>query len=549
MIALAKRRHDGRELYPGVALACDGRPDLAGLPFRHGLDALLNREQAEALNGMSRQLRTTIQMTIRDARDPRPDVDVLHRLLTGESRPGGFGSGAGFHLHGDRTWTTAEAVPCIQQILQAESRDIRRVSVALLQRVAAPEATEALVQWAVFDTDAGNRAAALPALRSRDRHEVIRLLTCALRYPWPRTCEHAAEALVALDGVEAIPLLAAMYTLPNPDAPVRLGLTDPPVTKPKLDPVSPVILDELERHIVATKHLDASSRRTAATALGQFLEHGNVTVRRKASQALAEMGPDAEPAAKALREVLDDPDEDVRCAAAKVLDELAEVAAAKRASEVNRALKELIPELKAREPEDRIKDLLKIGAFGPEAAAAGEHIIEAMSDKVQAVHEAAANTLAHVAPRLHGPVSAILGGTNPRDGIQQLGELGSEAAMAVPLLLRCNANPALWGGGTGKLKDHHEDLFPVIAKIAPMDQRFAAAVLASIATPNPRGDRLLGERRLAGIAQLKVIQATAAEKVAALIAAPTTAWLRSTSSRPCKVLAQTRRSPCRSFRN
>ena len=41
------------------------------------------------------------------------------------------------------------------------------MSCELLGQVEVAEATQALVQWAVFDTD--NRAAAVAALKSRDR--------------------------------------------------------------------------------------------------------------------------------------------------------------------------------------------------------------------------------------------------------------------------------------------------------------------------------------------------------------------------------------------
>jgi hypothetical protein len=100
-----------------------------------------------------------------------------------------------------------------------------------------------------------------------------------------------------------------------------------------------------------------------------------------------------------------------------------------------------------------------------------------------------------------------------------LGELGSDAAITVPLLLYLNGNPALWVTGKPKTGKYHEDLLPTIAKIAPKDKRFATAVLGAIMLPNPRGDRALRERRVAALAQLNVIAATTGEKVEALVAA------------------------------
>ncbi len=192
--------------YPGPMTAARKREDLSGLPFRYGVDAVLFKTQAEALDALSRRLRQTIQKCIEPA-DPRPDPDKLYEaLLSGDE--GVFRS---------RKWVSAEAVPCIQQMLQAEREDIRRMSVELLRGIEAPSATEALVRWAVFDVAPANRAAAVDALKSRDPRICMPLLLTYMRYPWPRAAEHAAEALVALQFQAAVPALAAMLPLPSPE--------------------------------------------------------------------------------------------------------------------------------------------------------------------------------------------------------------------------------------------------------------------------------------------------------------------------------------------
>jgi len=129
LIALAKRLKANGEPYPGAAVACEGRADLAGLPFRIGLDATLALDKAQAMNALSKQLRETVQRSVNNLNDPRPDTDRLHAMLTGDAA-----RGRGFHLHGERTWATAEAVPCIQQMLQPENREVRRMSCELLRR-------------------------------------------------------------------------------------------------------------------------------------------------------------------------------------------------------------------------------------------------------------------------------------------------------------------------------------------------------------------------------------------------------------------------------
>jgi hypothetical protein len=214
---LAKELKKKNLIYSGTVLAAGGRPDLAGLPFRMGLEAVLVREKAQAMNSLSKQLRASVQSCIPSADDPRPNTDELFSTLISEKK-------GNFRNRDKQQWNRAEAVPCVVQMLQAENQEVRRMSCELLRKLDAREATEALTKWAVFDTDAGNRAAAVDALRQRNRKEVSELLARHLQYPWPQAVEHACEALVALNGQEAIPELARIYGQKDPDAPFRVEL-------------------------------------------------------------------------------------------------------------------------------------------------------------------------------------------------------------------------------------------------------------------------------------------------------------------------------------
>lgn len=217
LYALGITRRSTGGVYPGPAVAAKGRDDLAGLAFKLGPAAVLFKDKAEALDALSKRLRAEIQKCIpADKSDPRPDPDKLHAALIADGADG--------------QWAKPEAVPCVQQMLQAEGRDVRRISVQLLRDIPDAAATDALVKWAVFDLDPANRAAAVEALRARDRAAVIAKLLVLVRYPWARAAEHAAEALVALDAKEAVPDLAAVLPLPAPDAPAASGL--PNETRP-----------------------------------------------------------------------------------------------------------------------------------------------------------------------------------------------------------------------------------------------------------------------------------------------------------------------------
>lgn len=200
-------------VYPGPMYAARSRADLAGLPFHMGAGAALFKENAENLSVLSKQLREVVQNCIPAGNtDPRPDPAKLFAAL--------LGKGEGLAL--TKRWATAEAVPCIQQMLQADGTAVRRMSVELLRQIDSAAATDALVRWAVCDLDAANRAAAVDALKARDRATVTALLLKWMRHPWPRAAEHAAEALVALECKSAVPDLAAMLVLPDPDAPVSI---------------------------------------------------------------------------------------------------------------------------------------------------------------------------------------------------------------------------------------------------------------------------------------------------------------------------------------
>jgi hypothetical protein len=331
---------------------------------------------------------------------------------------------------------------------------------------------------------------------------------------------------------------------------------------------------ELDAAVRAARGPVPAARLEAAVALGRFVGRTDPALRRRAMLALSELGGDAEPALDVARAATADPDEVVQLFARRALANI-------DAAEVKR--KELVAlagQLKAKEPEDRIKALNKIGAYGKDAAPVGDAVIDALRDKEKTVRDAAAEALARfhpdaktialcvtglqarepkarietldqigalgaeakgvseylieamldngpgvqaaafkamerVNPPLHAPLVTVFHGSpNQRlVALDQLADMGADAACTVPLLLVCNDKPKLWGS------EPHYDLYPTIAKIAPRDRRFAAAALAAIAARNASGDTALAARRLAGLAQLDTIRATTEEKVAALQAA------------------------------
>ena len=531
LVALAEKRKKSGQPYHGTAVACEGRPDLAGLPFKIGFDAALTKEKADALHVLSKNLRETVQGCMRRD-DPRPNTDALYEALMpseleGRVRPG-------FRGHDPKKWATPEAVPCVQQILAAENRDVRRLACELLKRIDTPESTEALVRWAVFECDPNLRAASVEALRSRTRHNVAQQLLVYARYPWPRAAEHAAEALVALNCKECVPQLAALYDLPDPDAPFKaitggsvaplppvppapkVGLTPAPVPPAVVPPMPPVAVAlttapaprsvaaaKLAGSIKASKDPDAVARRNAAVALGTYLADGDVVLRRDASRALAEMGAEAAPVAAAIEVAAKDADDEVRKFARQSLIRL------------------LAVDLRAKEAATRSKTLVQIAAYGAEANIVGEDLIVAMLDKIPAVQIAASEALEKVNPKVQKHAFTILFGTDKWGAVIELGTLGADATIALPMLYQMIANIRVVPGAPGpggiarpfsvSLGAHERNvLFAAVAQIDPKGKRFTAVVLEAVKTP---------PLRLLGLSYLNTIEAETADKVKVLVVA------------------------------
>jgi len=223
----AKRAENLKKRFAGSVVMARNRPELAGLPFRVGSETRLPEEAARNMNDMSKDFRDAVAKSTENGGFGRsPNVAKLYALLNvdaPEVRIGSKPSPDEISIKPWR-WSAPEAVPCIQQMLQAEGYQLRRMSCALLRDNDSPAATEALVKWAVFDTNAGNRAAAVEMLRGRDREQVGAQLLEWSRYPWVRAVEHACEAMVELGMKEILPGLAVLLAQHDPDAPFEAEL-------------------------------------------------------------------------------------------------------------------------------------------------------------------------------------------------------------------------------------------------------------------------------------------------------------------------------------
>ena len=212
-----------------------------------------------------------------------------------------------------------------------------------------------------------------------------------------------------------------------------------------------------------------------------------------------------------------------------------------KAAKAREAILALAKDLTAKEPEDRVKALAKIADFGPDANIVGEQVIEAMQDKVGAVKTAAAETLAKINPEVHTHVVAILHG--PKNVLRSW--LSGNWVPRPNSQFPCSSSATTTSfSGVAEIRRPtctSRICFRSSVKIAPKDKRFAAAVLSYVYAPNPKldqviatvitpsrkgeivsaakRDRIIRDRRVAGIAQLNVIDAETSEKVKVLTAA------------------------------
>lgn len=113
-----------------------------------------------------------------------------------------------------------DGLPALVQMLQTESEGSRKLLVEELRKVENSATTTALARQAIFDLSAGVRQAAVEALNSRPKDQFRQVLLGGLRYPWPRIADHAAEALVALNDRDAVPMLRSLVDEADPALPV-----------------------------------------------------------------------------------------------------------------------------------------------------------------------------------------------------------------------------------------------------------------------------------------------------------------------------------------
>jgi hypothetical protein len=184
-------------------------PETRNLPLRMGTACELSPRQATTLDALSRKLRVYTNVLLApDAEGKRPEPTAFREVLQKEMR-------------GKRhEWVRAEAIPTLLQMLMHEERAVRQILIDILAEIPGRQSTVALAQRAVFDLDKEVRASAVAALKGRAAEDYRPVFLKALRYPWAPAADHAAEALVGLEDLPAVPHLVVLLKQPDPAGPL-----------------------------------------------------------------------------------------------------------------------------------------------------------------------------------------------------------------------------------------------------------------------------------------------------------------------------------------
>jgi hypothetical protein len=115
------------------------------------------------------------------------------------------------------------AAPALVQMLQPEGEPSRLMLVQALNVIQTTYGDRALADRALYDPSVEVRQEAVGALARRPREEIRPLLLAGLRYLWAPAAQHAAEALVELRDIDALPQLRKLLDEPDPRAPFLAG--------------------------------------------------------------------------------------------------------------------------------------------------------------------------------------------------------------------------------------------------------------------------------------------------------------------------------------
>ncbi|MEP6670462.1 MAG: HEAT repeat domain-containing protein [Chthoniobacter sp.] len=361
-----------------------------------------------------------------------------------------------------------------------------------------PDRCVALILPAVTDENETLRHAALNALLSNSavRQAAVPKLAALLKDNNPAVRERAARALgrVGPGAVDALPtLLQAARTADGApayaDALAQIG--------PK---ALPALLDILQKSKPAESkwvlRILHSFGPPAVPVLAEALKSNTPEVRIAAANALAEMGHEADTAAKSLFVSTKDSSPAVQAAAFRAL-----VAVHADSGRLKPLLQEALTD---KDPQVRRAAAAGMAALGGAAALGVDGLVDLLSDDNPAGRIAAVQALGQLgdkaAPAVNALISRLDDPVLQSSVVEALGHIGPAAAPAVPRLVemakskkddqRTSILPVLTGIGPGA-KEALPLIYEAVRDSAPDVRASAATALASVETDNGKAITVL----------------------------------------------------------
>jgi hypothetical protein len=197
---------DGKVEKPSILDLAAENPELKGLPLRQAKDCTKTKEAARKMQ--------TVSLAWRKERVPErsnpsidPGVDMMNDLAFAKMMAD---EGCKYGI---------EELTTLVQMFQTKGYPVRLQLVKMLDSCKDARASALLAERALFDFNEEVRVAAILALKKRPSADFRATLLAGFRHPWPTVARHAAEALTALQDLNAVPKLAALLDDPDPAAP------------------------------------------------------------------------------------------------------------------------------------------------------------------------------------------------------------------------------------------------------------------------------------------------------------------------------------------
>ena len=213
MAAQSRKDNIEKPIQP-LAQIIGARPDLQGLPLVMGDECHLNSERGNVLNQISRSIGPVLsRFDAFSSRNTKTHPQYRKRLMETMINQ--------VKTKLPQSANSAQEMLTIDQMLQIEQPELRLELVRMLGDSKSRVGCNLLSCYVKYDMNPEVRMAATQALSKMPRDVYREKLLEGLQYPWLEAAKHAAEALVRLNDVKAVPHLVELLNKPDPREPFQ----------------------------------------------------------------------------------------------------------------------------------------------------------------------------------------------------------------------------------------------------------------------------------------------------------------------------------------